>query len=125
MTRLPASQLQAPAHGPRRARRQAVLSLWMLAFFAAWTAAFVGLSGRVADALGQPTAGGDVVYLEAWVPWIAVTVLWVLPLLVGFALALVSGRHGGGSLARVGLVVNGVLVVLLVGPSLADRFVNR
>jgi hypothetical protein len=106
------------------AQRLATTSLWMLAVFAVWTALFIGLSGPIADALGYPTSSGEVVYIEAWLPWLAVTVLWVLPLLAGLGLARAARKQGAGSRAQVAQVVHGVLLIVLVLPSLVDRLVN-
>ena len=94
----------------------------MLAVFAAWTLAFVAASGPVARLLGSPTSGGEVVYIEQWAPWIGVTALWLLPLLVGIGLALDAHRRDrGAALPRVALVVHGVVIVAATGPALLDR----
>ena len=107
------------------ARREARISLWMLAVFAGWTGAFVVLSSRVAAALGAPMSDGEVVYIEQWAPWIAVTIVWLLPLLVGIGLALDARRRAGeDALARTALVVHCVVVVGATGPALLDRLLH-
>jgi hypothetical protein len=97
----------------------------MLAVFAVWTALFIALSGPVATLLGAPTSGGEVVYVRAWVPWLAITFGWLLPLLVGAGLALDARRRDpGDSLARVALVVHVVIMAALAGPPLLDRLLH-
>ena len=96
-------------------RGTAIASLAMVAVFAAWTAAFIAISGWI--------AGGDVHYLRAWLPWLGATLLWTLPLLAGVVLGAVAIRRGnGGRLARLGLILNATLLVILVVPSLIGRF---
>lgn len=109
----------------RTARREARISLWMLAAFAVWTVVFVVASGPVARLIGAPTSGGDVVYLREWVPWTVVTIVWLLPLLVGIGLALDAKRRDGREpLARAGLLANAVIVLAVTGPSLLDRLLH-
>lgn len=88
----------------------------MLAVFVVWTAAFIVVSGWI--------AGDDVPYLRAWLPWLGATLPWTLPLLAGVVLGGVAIRHGGGRLARLGLVLNAALLVILVLPNLIGRFVG-
>ena len=88
----------------------------MLAAFVVWTAAFIVVSGWI--------AGDDVPYLRAWLPWLGATLAWTLPLLAGVVLGGVAIRHGGGRLARLGLVLNAALLVILVLPNLIGRFVG-
>ncbi len=88
----------------------------MLAVFVVWTAAFIVVSGWI--------AGGDVPYLRAWLPWLGATLAWTLPLLAGVVLGGVAIRHGGGRLARLGLVLNAALLVILVLRNLVGRFVG-
>jgi hypothetical protein len=97
----------------------------MLAVFAAWTVAFVAASGRVAEFLGAPTSRGEVLYIEAWVPWIIVTVVWLLPLLVGLGLALDARRRDRrDSLPRVAVLVHVAVMLVVAGPSLLDRLLH-
>jgi hypothetical protein len=97
----------------------------MLAVFAVWTLAFVFLSGPVAGALGAPTSGGEVAYIDRWLPWIAVTALWVMPLLVGVGLALDARRRArADGLARTALIVHAVAIVAVTGPSVLDRLLH-
>jgi hypothetical protein len=105
-------------------RRASVWSLVMLPVFAVWTVAFILLSGVVAGWLGLQTQGGEVVYLEEWLPWIAASILWALPLMIGVGLAVQGLRRGAGTIARVALGVNGIALLLMVGPSLIDRFLH-
>lgn len=114
----------ATAHASRRAEQEARLSWWMVATFAVWTVAFVLLSGPVAEALGFPTSGGEVMYIQRWVPWIGVTVLWVLPLLVGIGLAADARRRGHGGQARAALIVESILLLGATGPALLDRLLH-
>ena len=107
-----------------RGRRASIWSLAMLPVFTVWTAAFILLSGVVAGWLGLQTQGGEVVYLEEWLPWIAATLLWALPLVIGVGLAVQGLRRGAGTIAKVALGFNGIALLLMVGPSLIDRFLH-
>lgn len=115
----------AGPHPPWPGRRRVWLSLSMLAVFVPWTVLFIVLSGPVAELLGAPVSGGEVAYVEAWVPWIVITVVWLLPLLVGLGLALASRRRDPrDGLARVALVLHAVLMVVVAGPALLDRLLH-
>jgi uncharacterized membrane protein YhaH (DUF805 family) len=114
----------APRSRDGRARREALWSLAMLPVFAVWTIAFVVLSGVVAEWVGLQTQGGEVVYIEAWLPWLAVSFLWVLPLVVGLVLAVRALRSGVGSLAKVALGAHLVALLLALGPSILDRLLH-
>ncbi|SES47987.1 hypothetical protein SAMN05216199_0016 [Pedococcus cremeus] len=107
-------------HGERLAR----WSLGMLVAFALWTAAFVGLSGVVAGWLGADMTGGDVAYIREWLPWSAVTLLWVLPLVVGVVLGGRAVRAGAGREGTAALVLNSLILTLVVAPSLVDRLLH-
>lgn len=87
-TRAPAGATDPAVSGDGgRARRLAKLSLWMLVVFAAWTVVYIFLAGPVAESFGVGTGAQG--YIEAWLPWIAVSLLWVAPLLAG---AVLGGR---------------------------------
>ena len=108
-----------------RASRWAQGSFWMLVVFALWTVAFVVGSGPVAQLLGADLqTSGEVAYIEDWLPWIAVTALWVLPLLVGVALGVVARRRGCGTIAWVGIGMNLAVMAAVVAPATIDRLVN-
>ena len=107
------------------ARREVRISWWMLAVFAAWTVVFIAVSGPLAELLDVPTSGGEVLYIEAWLPWIAVTLLWLLPLLVGLGLALDALRRDRpDSLPRVAAAVHLGIMLVVAGPSLLDRLLH-
>ena len=114
-----------PAGAIHRPRVQALTSLWMLAVFLVWTAAFIALSAPAARLFGFDTPGGEVPYIENWFGWTAVTLLWVAPLVAGVAFAWNALRRDAGQrLARVGLIVNAVLLVVVIGPPLLDRILH-
>ena len=100
-------------------------SLGMLVAFALWTAAFIGLSGVVAGWFGADLANGEVAYIEEWLPWAAVTLLWVLPLVVGVVLGARAVQAGAGHGGKAAVVLNSLILVLVVAPSLADRLLHR
>ncbi len=113
-------------HVPLTASRWAQGSFWALAVFALWTVAFVVASGPLAQVLGsdvQPT--GEVAYIEGWAPWIGITVLWVLPLLVGIALGVVARVRGCGTIALVGIGMNVAVLLFVVVPAVVDRILTR
>ncbi|GAB3441505.1 hypothetical protein GCM10027517_17650 [Phycicoccus ginsengisoli] len=116
-------------HDPRtaihRPRIQALTSLWMLAVFAAWTVLFIAFTGPIAQLFGFETASGEMPYVEGWLGWTTMTLLWAAPLIAGVALAWHSlHRDPAQRPARVALSVNGVLLVALVVPSLLDRILH-
>ncbi|MDF2091280.1 hypothetical protein P0Y31_02900 [Knoellia sp. 3-2P3] len=92
--------------------------------FAVWTAAFIGLSGVVGEWLGAEVEGGEVAYIEAWLPWLAASLLWVLPLVAGVVLGVKAVRTGAGRAGKAALVLNTLILVLMVGPSLIDRLLH-
>ena len=106
------------------AERFARWSFGMLVAFALWTAAFIGLSGVVGEWLGAEVEGGEVAYIEAWLPWLAVSLLWVLPLVAGVVLGVKAVRAGAGREGKAALVLNTLILVLMVGPSLIDRLLH-
>ncbi len=105
-----------------RARRLAKLSLWMLVVFAAWTVVYIFLAGPVAESFGIATGAEG--YVESWLPWIAVTLLWVAPLLAGAVLAARALALGAGRLGWIGLAANVVALLALTVPSLVDRLMH-
>ena len=105
-----------------RARRLAKLSLWMLVVFAAWTVVYIFLAGPVAESFGIATGAEG--YVESWLPWIAVTFLWVAPLLAGAVLAARALALGAGRLGWIGLAANVVALLALTVPSLVDRLMH-
>jgi hypothetical protein len=119
---------EAPAAGSTArlsGRREARVSLWMLAVFVVWTLLFIAVSGWVATFVGLPTSGSEVLYLEEWVPWVAVTTVWLLPLLVGLGLGLdASRRDRHDALAKVAVLLHAVIMVGVAGPALLDRLVH-
>ena len=106
------------------AERLARWSFGMLVAFGLWTAAFIGFSGRVGEWLGAEVEGGEVAYIEAWLPWLAVSLLWVLPLVAGMVLGVQAVRTGAGRAGKAALVLNTLILVLMVGPSLLDRLLH-
>ena len=108
----------------QHAERLARWSFGMLVAFALWTAAFIGLSGVVGEWLGAEVEGGEVAYIEAWLPWLAVSLLWVLPLVAGLVLGVQAVRAGAGRAGKAALVLNTLILVLMVGPSLVDRLLH-
>lgn len=106
------------------AHRLARWSLAMLVVFGLWTAAFIALSGVIAQWLGLEVKRGEVVYIEAWVPWLAMTLIWVLPLVAGLALAVPAIRRGASTTGKAALVLNALVLLLVAGPALVDRFAH-
>ena len=107
------------------ARRLATTSYWMVAVFAVWTVVFVFASGPVAELLGYETGNaGEVPYIEAWLPWLVVTLLWALPLVAGIVLAVLAKVRGAGGYAWGALIVNGGILLFMAGPPLLGRIIN-
>ncbi|HEY7718375.1 MAG TPA: hypothetical protein VH915_06420 [Pedococcus sp.] len=104
--------------------RRAYWSLAMLPVFVGWTLAFILLSALVAQWLGQATAGGEVPYIESWLLWLAVTLAWVAPLVVGVVLGAKAVRRGAGRAGWVALATNAGVLLLMTGPPLLDRLLH-
>lgn len=105
-----------------RARRLAKLSLWMLVVFAAWTVVYMFAADPVARLLGYGSdVPGEVVYVEAWLPWIGITLLWLAPVIVGLVLAGIAAKRGGGRLAWWGIGIHGLLLAFFTIPNVIER----
>lgn len=61
----------------------------MLAVFVVWTILFILLSEPVVRFVFgfEPAKPGDTFYVEAWGPWIAITLVWLAPVVAGLVLA--------------------------------------
>ncbi|MGE9808599.1 hypothetical protein [Janibacter sp. G1551] len=58
-------------------------------------------------------------------PWIALTLLWIWPLLVGLGMAIAAQRRDAKEfLALIAILIHGVLLVLVAGPAVLDRLLN-
>lgn len=108
------------------ARRLARLSLWMLLVFVVWTIIHILATEPMQRILFgfTPSYPGDTFYIEAWGPWIAVTLVWLIPLIVGLVLAAAAARRGAGRLAWVALAVHGLLLAWITIPNVIDRLIN-
>lgn len=102
-----------------RARKLARLSWWMLPVFAVWMIVNMFLAGPLAELLGVAT--GDMGYIEAWVPWIAFTLLLLAPVVAGLVLAVLAAVKGAGKLAWWAIAVHGALVLFFTVPNVIDR----
>ncbi|QGU04183.1 hypothetical protein [Corynebacterium comes] len=108
------------------ARRLARLSLWMLLVFVVWTIIFILATEPMQRILFgfTPSHPGDTFYIEAWGPWIATTLVWVIPLIVGLVLAVLAAMRGAGKLAWSGIAIHGLLLAFFIIPNVIDRLIN-
>ena len=114
-----------PSTAIHRPRVQALTSLWLIAVFVVWTGAFIALSAPAARLFGFHTPGGEVPYVENWFGWSALTLVSVAPLVAGIAFASNALRRDSDQrLAKVGLIVNAVLLIAFVVPPLLDRILH-
>ena len=106
-------------------RRLAVWSWWMLPAFAVWSVLFILLSEPMLRLVFgfTPSEPGDTFYVEAWGPWIAITVLWLAPVAAGLVLAALAVRGGAGKLAVGALVVHGLFPGFTV-PNVVERLLT-
>lgn len=107
-----------PTASAEAARKLAKLSLWMLVVFAVWTLIYIFAAGVVTDLFGWAGEDG---YVDAWLPWITVTLVWVAPLIVGVVLAARALTMHAGRLAWIGLLANTLGLLFVTVPSLVDR----
>lgn len=97
----------------------------MLPVFVVWTVIYIFAAEEVTRLLGHgPSAPGEVYYIEAWIPWIITTLLWLAPVVVGLVLALVGVRHGEGRLAWVGVAIHGLLLAFFTIPNVIERILT-
>lgn len=98
----------------------------MLAVFAAWTVLVILLSEPMQRLLFgfTPSRPGDTFYIEAWGPWIAITLAWLLPVVIGLVLAVLALRARAGAAAWAALGVHGVLLLGLTVPNVIDRLLT-
>jgi len=112
--------------GPTRAARTfARLSWWMLAIFALWTGVVILTSEPIARLVFgfTPDRPGDTFYLEAWGPWIAVTLAWLAPVIAGIVLAVIACVRGAGKLAWAALAVHSFLLLAITVPNVIERLI--
>ncbi len=60
-------------------------------------------------------------YIEAWIPWIATTLLWLAPVIVGLVLAVLAAARGAGKLAWWAIGIHGLLVAFITIPNVIER----
>lgn len=98
----------------------------MLAAFVAWSVLFILFSEPMLHLLFgfTPSRPGDTFYVEAWGPWIAITLAWLFPVLIGLVLAALALRAGAGAAAWTALAVHGVLFVGFTVPNVIDRLLT-
>lgn len=95
----------------------------MLPIFAVWTVAFILLTEPMQRILFgfTPSSPGDTFYVEAWGPWIAITLVWLAPVVAGLVLALVAAVRRAGKRAWWALGVHGLLLAFFIIPNVIDR----
>ena len=98
----------------------------MLPAFVAWSAIFILLSEPMLRLVFgfTPSHPGDTFYLEAWGPWIALTLLWLAPLLAGLALAVIAVKRRAGKLAGWAMAVHGLLLLSFTVPNIIQRLLT-
>lgn len=109
----------------RMGRRLGLWSLLMLPAFALWTIAFIVVSGF----LFEPASSGVGPFGESiegveWLGWSALTAVWVLPLILGVILGVFGAVRDKDRLGIAGWIANAVVLVWLVGTSLAGWLVG-
>ncbi len=95
----------------------------MLPVFAVWTIIYIFASEPIVRSLFGvgPSEPGEAFYIEAWGPWLVVTLLWVAPLVVGLVLGVLGAVKGAGKLAWWAVAVHGALLLFLLVPNIVDR----
>lgn len=98
----------------------------MLAVFVVWTVLASLFTEPVLRLLFgfAPSEPGDTFYVEAWGPWIAITLLWLAPVVVGLVLAVIAAQRGAGKVAWGALAVHGVLLLGFTVPNVIERLVT-
>jgi hypothetical protein len=109
--------------GARGWRSLVRLSWWMLPTFGAWTALFIFASEPILSVVFgfTPSIPGESFYIEEWGPWIAVTIIWLAPVLVGQVSAAIALRRNAGKSAWVPLALHLVIFVFLTVPNIVER----
>jgi hypothetical protein len=99
------------------------LSWWMLPAFAAWTGVYIFASEPILSLVFgfAPSVPGDTFYVEDWAPWIAVTISWLLPILIGLVSSAVALRRGAGKAGWGPFLLHAALFVFLTVPNIIER----
>jgi hypothetical protein len=114
-----------PNTAPAPARRLVLASWVMLPVFVVWTLLFIFFSRPLVGLIFGFEAGGpgDTFYVEAWGPWIAITLVWLAPVVAGVVLAALAVRSGARKVAWGALIVHGLLFAALTVPNIVERLV--
>ena len=109
--------------GPLGWRSLVRLSWWMLPTFAAWTVLFIFASEPILAIVFGYTSSipGETFYIEEWGPWLAVTMFWLAPVLVGLVSSAIALRRGAGKVAGIPFVVHLVMFGFLTVPNIIER----
>jgi hypothetical protein len=99
------------------------LSWWMLPTFAAWTVLFIFASEPILSTVFgfTPSIPGETFYIKEWGPWIAVTMVWLVPVLIGLASSAIALRRGAGKAAWVPFVVHLTMFGFVTVPNIIER----
>lgn len=99
------------------------LAWWMLPVFVAWTLVAIFATEPILSLVFgfTPATPGETFYLEDWGPWVAVTLVWLAPLVIGVAAAIRAIRRGAGKWAWVALVIHSLLFVAFTVPNVIER----
>jgi hypothetical protein len=99
------------------------LAWWMFPAFAVWTVVFIFASEPILSIVFgfTPSVPGETFYIEDWVPWIAVTMIWLVPILIGLTSSSIALRRGAGKSARTPFLIHLALVIFLTVPNIIER----
>lgn len=103
------------------ASRSARWSLWMLPAFVVWTIAYTVVATVLHRLFGEDPVRGEPLPVQGLWPWLALTALWVLPLVVGLGLAVYAVARAAGRRGWIALALNAGALVLVLTPAVIDR----
>ncbi len=100
-----------------------LLSWWMLPAFAAWTIVYIFASEPILSLVFgfTPSIPGESFYIEEWGPWIAVTIVWLSPIVTGLVSSAMAIRRCAGKAAWTPFVIHLVIFVFLTVPNIIER----
>ena len=99
------------------------LAWWMFPAFAAWTMLYIFAAEPILSIFFgfTPSVPGETFYIYEWGPWIAVTLSWLVPILIGLTSSSIALRRGAGKSARTPFLIHLALFLVLTVPNIIER----
>ena len=103
------------------AQRWTRRALWMLAVFAAWFVLCVVVAWLLHAVFGDEPVRGEPIPVESFGSWLTFTLVLIIPLVAGLAMAAYALVREGGRRAVLALILHAGALVLVILPAVVDR----